>query len=151
MTIRSALWVLVFVFLFETPGIGQTRLRPEIINYPNAVYQAQSQNWSITQDEHGFIFVGNNEGLLSYNGAQWQLYPMPKHQILRCVAADHKGRIYGGGFGAFGYWQKEPLSGYVYHSLDRLIRDSMFSEEEIWKIIPTENQVLFQSFSRIHL
>lgn len=92
-----ALWL--FVMGIATSATSQLKLNPEIINYPNTVYQAQSQNWSVTQDENDFLFFGNNEGLLTYNGARWQLFPLPGNQILRCVAADQHGKIYAGGFG----------------------------------------------------
>lgn len=130
---------------------GQSGLRPEIINYPSTIYQAQSQNWSVTQNEEGLLFFANNEGLLTYDGASWHHYPMAENQILRTVAADGKGRVYVGGFGVFGYWHKDAYNGFTFKNLSPLVKDSIFGAEEIWKIIPATNFVLFQSFSRIHL
>jgi len=151
-------YVSLTVFLFilrllcQTPVQAQTmNIRPEIINYTNSQYQAESQNWSITQSEDDLLFFANNQGLLSYDGASWHLYPLPENQIVRSVASDGKGRIYAGGFGVFGYYQKKDFGGYQFHNLSQLVRDSMFGAEEIWKIIPENNFVLFQSFSRIHL
>lgn len=154
MAFRRSLLFVLWVYIFSGSFsflYGQVVVRPEIINYPSSVYQAQSQNWSVTQNEEGLLFFANNEGLLTYDGASWHHYSLPENQILRTVAADGKGRVYGGGFGVFGYWQKNDYNGFKFHNLSNLVKDSMFGAEEIWKVIPASNFVLFQSFSRIHL
>ena len=33
-----------------------------------------NQNWMIDQHEDGTVFFANNQGLASYNGAQWRLH-----------------------------------------------------------------------------
>jgi len=130
---------------------AQRIIKPEIINYPKSVYNAEGQNWSVTQDENRILYFGNNKGLLVFNGEEWNLYTLPKQQIIRSVAADKKGKIYTGAFGEFGYWQKDAYGAYRYRSLDYLVKDSLFKEEEIWKIIASPDEVLFQSFSRIYI
>lgn len=130
---------------------AQRIIKPEVINYPKNAYNAEGQNWSVTQDENRILYFGNNKGLLVFDGEEWKLYTLPKQQIIRSVAADKKGKIYTGAFGEFGYWQKDAYSAYRYHSLDYLIKDSLFKEEEIWKIIASPDEVLFQSFSRIYI
>ncbi len=137
--------------MFRNVLLGQNEIKPELINYPKNVYNAEGQNWSVTQDENKFFYFGNNKGLLVFSGAEWTLYPLPKQQIIRSVASDKRGKIYTGAFGEFGYWQKSLYGTYKYHSLDKLVTDSLFEEEEIWKIIATPDEVLFQSFSRIYL
>lgn len=154
MSSRRYILLIILLYIFTSPLNtldGQISLRPEIINYPTAVYQAQSQNWSVTQNEDGLLFFANNEGLLSYDGAAWHHYPMPENQIVRAVAADGHGRVYGGGFGVFGYWEKNAYGGFRFQNLSSLVKDPMFEAEEIWKILPAANFILFQSFSRIHL
>lgn len=130
---------------------AQRIIKPEVINYPKSVYNAEGQNWSVAQDENRILYFGNNKGLLVFNAEEWSLYTLPKQQIIRSVAADKKGKIYTGAFGEFGYWQKDAYGAYRYRSLDYLIRDSLFKEEEIWKIIASPDEVLFQSFSRIYI
>ena len=58
---------------------------PEIINYSKQSYNAGSQNWDIKQDRHGVIYFGNNEGMLSFDGTFWKLYPLPNHTIVRSI------------------------------------------------------------------
>ena len=40
-------------------------------------YEASRQSWSILQDDRGILFFGNNEGLLTYDGSNWELIPSP--------------------------------------------------------------------------
>src|SRR5580692_10959345 len=72
---------------------------PYVQNYTKAIYQSGNQNWSVTKDEHGIMYFGNSEGLLTFDGRYWQSYPMPNGLIVRAVAADGHGKVYAGGFG----------------------------------------------------
>src|SRR3984885_954062 len=90
---------------------------PYVQNYTKALYQSGNQNWSVTRDEHGVMYFGNSEGLLAFDGKYWQLYHMPNGLIVRAVAANGKGKIYAGGFGEFGYWQKDNQGFLKYNSL----------------------------------
>jgi hypothetical protein len=56
-----------------------------VINYPKLSYGAGLQNWDIRQDKNGIIYIANNEGLLSFDGNYWRLYPMPNKTIVRSV------------------------------------------------------------------
>lgn len=142
--------ILIFcLFAIHVNVKAQFGTTPQIINFPKTEYNASNQNWSIDQDSTGNIFVANNKGLLIYNGA-WSLYELPGQQIVRSVACDNN-RIYTGGFGEFGYWEKELLGNYNYHSLTKKITYKQFSKEEIWKISKIDGKIYFQSFSTIYV
>jgi len=124
---------------------------PYVQNYTKAQYQSGNQNWSVTRDEHGIMYFGNSEGLLSFDGKYWQLYRMPNGLIVRSVAADGKGRIYAGGFGEFGYWENNSQGFLKYNSLISLAAKSYLPNEEIWKIYVDGDRVIFQSFGAIFI
>lgn len=124
---------------------------PYVQNYTKAQYQSGNQNWSVTRDEHGVMYFGNAEGLLAFDGRYWQLYRMPNGLIVRSVASDGKGKIYAGGFGEFGYWQKDERGFLKYHSLVALASKTYLPNEEIWKIYVDGNRVIFQSFGAIFI
>jgi len=125
---------------------------PYVQNYTKAQYQSGNQNWSVTRDEHGIMFFGNAEGLLSFDGKYWQLNRMPNGLIVRAVAADGKGKIYAGGFGEFGYWQNNKKGFLTYNSLISLIPEKYQPvKEEIWKIYVDKDKVIFQAFSSIYI
>tara|TARA_R110002020_G_scaffold117986_1_gene269667 strand:+ start:60987 stop:63752 length:2766 start_codon:yes stop_codon:yes gene_type:complete len=147
MTVRIRF--LFFLLLLPLLGWGQ-QLLPPIQNYPIFEYNAASQNWGLTINAHGELFVANNKGLLHFNGEQWVLYKLPNNTIVRSVA--HVGdRIYTGSYEEFGYWAKSALGGLEYTSLTHLIRDHEFNSEEFWQIVPYGNEIVFRSFSRIYI
>ncbi|TWJ00626.1 ligand-binding sensor domain-containing protein [Mucilaginibacter frigoritolerans] len=123
---------------------------PYVQTYSKTLYQSGNQNWSVTRDEHGVMYFGNAEGLLSFDGKYWQLYRMPNGLIVRSVAADGKGKIYVGGFGEFGYWENNKQGFLKYNSLTKLAK-SYLPNEEIWKIYVDKDRVLFQSFGAIFI
>jgi ligand-binding sensor domain-containing protein/DNA-binding CsgD family transcriptional regulator len=125
---------------------------PYVQNYTKALYQSGNQNWSITRDEHGIMYFGNSDGLLTFDGKYWQSYPMPNGLIVRSVAADGKGKVYSGGFGEFGYWETNKNGSLKYHSLTQLVpKKYQPINEEVWKIYIDNGKIIFQSFGSIYI
>lgn len=145
----------VLLALLAIPKAKATDIKsvgvPYVQNYTKAMYQSGNQNWSITKDEHGIMYFGNSDGLLSFDGKYWQLHRMPHGLIVRSVAADGKGKIYAGGFGEFGYWENNQQGFLIYHSLTSKVKQKSFLNEEIWKIYVDDNRVIFQSFGCLYI
>ena len=73
-----------------------------ITNYSRKDYNNQSQNWSIIQDKRGLIYVGNQGGLMEFDGVSWNEIAVPNKTVLS-LAMDKKGTIYVGGLNEIGY------------------------------------------------
>lgn len=149
-------WVKLCVFVLLMPVIGfAANIRsigvPYVQNYPKSLYQAGNQNWAETRDADGVMYFANSEGLLAYDGQNWQLHRMPNGLIVRAVAADGKGKIYTGAFGEIGYWSKSASGVFKYTSLAHLISAKYRLNEEVWKIYVSDKQVVFQSFGVIYI
>ena len=95
--------IFIFIYLFNTTLHAQIGL-PQIINFSSENYHAGAQNWKIDQDEQGIMYFANNEGLLTFNGGNWQLYQLPNKTNLRSVAIAKNGRIYVGGQDEIGFF-----------------------------------------------
>ena len=154
--IRNISLYTIFFALFSLSRALATDIKsigvPYVQNYTKAIYQSGNQNWSVTRDEHGIMYFGNSEGLLTFDGKYWQSYRMPNGLIVRAVAADCNGKIYSGGFGELGYWENNKNGQLVYHSLNQLVpKKYQPINEEIWKIYVDRNQVIFQSFGSIYI
>ncbi len=61
---------------------------PVLTNYDPTQYDGGLQNWSVTQDHRGVVHVGNNRGMLSFDGYAWTQTPLPSKTIVRSVMAD---------------------------------------------------------------
>ncbi len=141
-------FTLIYAILLVNLSFAQER--PPIQEYNTDVYNAENQNWSISQGENQYIYVANNKGLLEYNGAKWKLYPTPNETILRSVCAINN-RIYTGNYMDFGYWEKDEKGILNYTSLSDKLKIPLVEDEQIWKIIPIDNWILFQSLNRIYI
>ncbi len=137
-------------FLTSLVGFSQNTIGlPEIINYRKQTYAAGTQNWDIKQDANGRIYFGNNEGLLSFDGTFWYLYPLPNHTIVRAIEIGKDGRIYIGGQNELGYYAPDKTGRLQYHSLLGLIPEKDRSFDDVWNICQVGGAVFFRSNKRI--
>ncbi|RCH55432.1 transcriptional regulator [Mucilaginibacter hurinus] len=124
---------------------------PYVQNYVKSVYQAGNQNWAETKDTNGMMYFANSDGLLSFDGRDWQLYKLPNDLIVRAVAADGHGKVYTGAFGEIGYWTTNKKGIFTYTSLVKLIPNEFRLNEEVWKIYIDKDRIIFQSFGMIYI
>jgi AraC family chitin signaling transcriptional activator len=123
---------------------------PPVISFSSKDYQADNQNWSISQGENNHIYVANNKGLLEFNGDSWSLYPSPNESIIRSVLVfDHK--IFTGCYREFGFWERQNTGTLKYTSLSKILEDEMEEDEQFWTILNYANFILFQSLNSIYI
>ncbi len=122
---------------------------PDIINYNKQVYAAGLQNWDITQDTNGIIYFANNEGLLSFDGKYWNLFPLPNKTIVRSVKIGNDNNIYVGGQDELGYFSPSKSGVLEYHSLNEFIRPIDKAFGDVWDIVCLNKEVFFRTFDKI--
>ena len=91
------------ISLFLSTLVSLAQELPPIHNFSPTTYNAGNQNWSISQSDEKDIYVGNNYGLLAYNGASWKTYASPNGSHIRAVNVVGD-RIFTGCYMEFGYW-----------------------------------------------
>uniref|UniRef100_UPI00325FB49B helix-turn-helix and ligand-binding sensor domain-containing protein n=1 Tax=Gelidibacter japonicus TaxID=1962232 RepID=UPI00325FB49B len=123
---------------------------PPITTFQPQQYAAENQNWSISQSDEQYIYVANNQGLLEYNGANWQLYPTPNQSVLRSVKAIDD-LIYTGFYMNFGYWKRNEFGSLDYTSISDDLDVPLIEDEQFWNILSMDHYVLFQSLNRIYI
>src|SRR5690606_5239984 len=99
--------VTLLICLCSTSLVMSQPIRPGlplVTNFSTLDYHAGIQNYQITQDHRGLLYVANNFGLLEYDGSQWSTYPVKNATKVRSVACDGRGRIFVGCQGDFGYF-----------------------------------------------
>ncbi|WP_223032215.1 helix-turn-helix and ligand-binding sensor domain-containing protein [Hanstruepera marina] len=145
---KTVSWLL-FLFGFLLYGSLFSQELPPIGGFSPQDYDADNQNWDISQTSNKYIYIANNKGLLEYDGATWDFYPTPNQTVMRSVHVVGK-RVYTGSYMEFGYWDKDGKGTLNYTSLSNKL-DSIVEDEEFWKIINIKNWVLFQSLDRIYI
>ena len=124
---------------------------PDIQSWTRQEYQASAQNWQIVGNSKNFMYFADNDGLLEFDGAHWQLYQLPNRSIVRSVKVDENDRIYIGQQNEFGYMEPDVDGRLKYHSLRDLVPPGDRNFEEIWRILLTNFGVVFQSYSHLFI
>ena len=123
---------------------------PLVLNFEKKDYQGADKNWSITQDNNGTMYFGNDAGLIEYDGIEWTTYSLRNNSVVRSVCADN-GVIYTGGFEEFGVWTRSISGELIYTSLSSNLQNHTFKNDDIWRIIVDKGKVYFQSFNSIFI
>jgi ligand-binding sensor domain-containing protein/DNA-binding CsgD family transcriptional regulator len=121
---------------------------PEIKNFNKQDYLAGTQNWDIEQDEQGIIYFANNEGVLTFDGSYWRLYPTPNKTVVRSIQIDGH-RIYVGAQNEIGYFSPDQQGAMVYTSLLPLLPEKERAFSDVWNIALHDGSVFFQANNKI--
>ncbi|WP_321370458.1 two-component regulator propeller domain-containing protein [uncultured Draconibacterium sp.] len=139
--------LLILLFILPVLGICQVKRigTPNILNYPKAEYKAGTQNWGIAQDPDGFMYFANNDGLLRFDGKNWELFPVSTTPPTRSICIDKEGTIYLGFDDDFGIFTINNESGPQFTSLKSKLSGEIAETGIIWKIHDTPFGIVFQS------
>lgn len=127
-------------------GIRQTTV-PFIHHYSKQEYHGGTQNWDFVQGNNHLLYVANNQGILIYNGIDWDLLPLPNYSVVRCLFKDRDGTIYAGGFNEFGYLAPDSSGVLQFKSLAENIKG--LESGEFWKIARQQDRIYFHSYQSI--
>ncbi len=117
---------------------------PLITNYPYTETGGSEQNWCITQDHRGVVYVGNHDkGILEYDGVEWRIIPVPNDATIRSMVTGDDGVVYVGLERDFGRLEPDGIGRLHFRSLcDPSVRDSV-PEFTIWKTYYDNGNVYF--------
>ncbi len=142
---KLVLFICLPINVFSQNTIGL----PDVINYSKQSYSAGLQNWDIKQDRNGIVYMANNEGLLSFDGKYWNLYPLPNKTVVRSVEISLDNKIYVGGQDELGYFSPSNNGRLQYHSLTPFIplKDKSFGD--VWDIVSFNKNIFFRSKNKV--
>lgn len=145
--------LLFFLVLMQFPVLCKaqnTIALPAVANYSKQVYGGGLQNWKIKEDHNGIIYIANNEGLLSYDGRFWNIYPLPNRTIVHSIEITSDSRIYVGGQDEVGYFDAGYNGRLQYHSLIQSFPADRKSFGDVWDIVSFKNEVFFRTNKGIY-
>ena len=140
----------IFLFVFHFSFFLTAQQLPPIVKYPSSTYNGGNQNWMISQDKNQFLFFANNDGLLEFNGSNWNLYPSPNETIIRSVKVVGD-KVFTGCYMEFGYWIRTANQKLKYISLSAKIKHKIKDDEQFWNILCYDQWVIFQSLNQIYI
>lgn len=139
-------FLISLLFCNETRGAEGI---PLIINYRHSDYRAETQNWSIVEDQRGFIYIANLGGVLEFDGSSWRLIRLPGNLYATSLAIDSNGIIYVGSYSEFGILQPDEYGHLHYNSLLHLFPAQNREFSFIWKIEATQDAVYFSNYDNL--
>jgi DNA-binding CsgD family transcriptional regulator len=143
--------ILAFILSISSAAQETYRGIPNIRNFPRSEYNAGTQNWGICQDNRGFVYFANNDGLLCFNGVDWTLMRISSVSPLRSILVDSKNTLYVGLINDFGIVSMEDNKPSSYKSLKELIPEDFRDFDDIWKIHEVKEGIVFQCYKYIFL
>ena len=111
-------------------------------------YDGHLQNWTIRQDDGGFIYAANTWGILEYDGLQWRMLdPGIPGFVFSMDVAPY--RLYLGGLDQFGYMAPDSVGRWVYHSLAGRVEGDESRVGRIARTHATSDGAFFQAPRRL--
>jgi hypothetical protein len=93
------------------------------------------------------MYFGNNQGLLQFDGTNWELYKMPQNKTVRSLLVADDQRIYTGSFEEFGFFEINAYGQLNYTSLSSKLKNYKMQNDEIWTILQDNGTIFFQTFT----
>ncbi|WP_290477365.1 MULTISPECIES: triple tyrosine motif-containing protein [unclassified Leeuwenhoekiella] len=122
---------------------------PKITSYTRSDFEADGQFWTMTEDDEGVLYFGNNDGIIVYDGERWQKVTLPNHSTVRSLVKAKNNTIYVGGFNEIGILKKTSNGGYYYHSLSEELNLETENLENLWQVHEFKNAIIYRSFSEL--
>ena len=139
-------FALFFLGIISLKSAAQNPLgAPLVVNYGKTVFQGGSRTWDIAQDSRGILYFGNNEGLITFDGKYWKHFKLPNQTIIRSIYIDPQDRIYVGGQGELGYFEKSRQSDLRYVSLQDKLPPTYRQYADVWHVVGYEGAVFFMA------
>jgi serine phosphatase RsbU (regulator of sigma subunit)/ligand-binding sensor domain-containing protein len=138
--------------LLANNSLSQTNIfesgLPHILNYTKNNHKAHDQNWCLLEDSLGLIYIGNNAGLLVFDGIEFDF--LATESVIYSLAKDGKGNIFYGADGDFGLIKQNESGKLIQESLIHLIPKGFDTFAEVWTIKCIDNQVFFSTNEHIY-
>jgi signal transduction histidine kinase/DNA-binding response OmpR family regulator len=152
--IQRGLLVAIVLLSAAAPGSAQSlrdAWRPPVQSITRDDHPGDHISYSITQDSRGFIYAGNDWGVLEFDGSDWRMVPMPppSSRRVRAVAANGEGQVFFATQNDFGMIEVDENGVAAYRSLRHLVLGSPPEFSEAFGVIPLDQDLWIATDSMI--
>ena len=109
------------LLLFALGASAAERGFPLITTYRSEEHHAGGQTFDVVQDARGVLYFGNADGVLTYDGAWWNLLPLPHETSVFGMATNAQGQIAAGAGEDFGVFDRDGHGALRFRSLAGLL------------------------------
>jgi len=118
-----------------------------IFSYDGSTYKASSYNYAVEVDDDGIVYIGNENGLLEFDGSEWILHKNPKFSsvwFLKII----QDRIYVSDGYELGFYQRDSLGFMNYHTLVEELNDEGFFRNILFAF-EKDGKLYFNTYDKI--
>lgn len=155
MRVKHPLLVCLLALTCLLPGVLAAKAiqgEPMLRHFSAEDTKAAPTHLAITTGVNGELFVGNLEGVLRYDGVDWQLIALPGRSPGRSLATGADGLVYVGGYDTFGRLVRSADGELTYEELQT--RGGLRGDQRfvgiVWEAIATESGVYFRAERSLH-
>ena len=145
----------VFVlFLIQTVSYAQQipafeKVIPKITHYTRSDFEADGQFWTMTEDENGKLYFGNNDGILVFDGERWEKVTLPNHSGVRSLIRDSNNTIHAGGFNEIGIVKQDIQGNFNFISQNDSLQLDSENLENLWQVHEFKGNIIYRSFKEL--
>ena len=134
------------ILLFFNPWSIYAQWNDFVINFKKENFGGGAQTWQIGTYDSKYIFCGNKNGLLQYDGYEWTLFPLSRNLDARSVCVStKKNRIFVGGENEFGYFAPNSAGQLIYTKTSALYNDPQDINPVYWGVYEVDNMMYYVS------
>lgn len=144
--------ILQAFFLFIVSSLSAQLIRQPITNFSPRDFgqDVSSYTYSIAECDNGLIYVGTAFGVLQYDGVAWRFIPVKVGAAVTSIGV-HKGRVYIGCHGDFGYLTPNDSGKFYFKSLASDLPKEDVNFSAVWKVLVLNDTIVFQAEESLFL
>ncbi|MHA4740782.1 hybrid sensor histidine kinase/response regulator [Dyadobacter sp. MSC1_007] len=146
---RLFLMFLCCVPCFYKAACAQGVGTPLIQHFSPKQYNGHPENWAIVQDKRGILYVGNQSGVLEYDGSKWKLIEVPGTEV-KAIGVSREGVVYVGTPTDFGYLLTRPGGQIQYMSLSQKLPKAERSILPVNRLFSDSTGIYFCTSQKIY-
>jgi serine phosphatase RsbU (regulator of sigma subunit) len=123
--------------------------RPLMKIFTNKDYNSSRINWCVIQDNRGLIYVGNENGILEFDGNSWRKIEVPNSEIVRSMDVADDGTIYLCAGYDFGYLEPNSTGLLEFKSLLPFLDKKHHNFGEMWDVATSSHGIYFKNSDKV--
>jgi DNA-binding CsgD family transcriptional regulator len=138
--------LIALICLWMLPSMAWGAWNPFVMNYDKKTLGRNLQTWQIASFGDRWVYFANRGGMLQFDGATWERYPLHNRSEVRAVYPSATfGRIYVGGINEYGYYAPAADGSLRYTCLTDSLPAEYREVGNVWGIHENDNILYFQA------